>query len=123
MDTPNSNHGKECPYAVGHEMCTKDTCKQPSACEGEWTEFNECHLDAGIKANKRCRKYKVTSPAVAGGPACPFTDGEEQCITGGCSQPVDCEYEWLSDGTCKYNDATKSNDICSAAVTRLATSL
>ena len=112
VDTPNSNHGKECPYAVGHEMCTKDTCKQPRACEGEWTEFNECHLDAGIKANKRCRKYKVTSPAVAGGPACPFTDGEEQCITGGCSQPVDCEYEWLSDGTCKYNDATKSNDIC-----------
>ncbi|QDZ25627.1 hypothetical protein A3770_18p81450 [Chloropicon primus] len=105
-------NGKACPYPEGKELCDKTGCKQPKACVGEWSDYSKCYNEEFAGVNQRCRKYKITQPAVAGGPVCPFPDGFEQCSMGGCSQPIDCEGEWISEGTCEFNDASKSNEKC-----------
>ena len=38
-----------------------------------------------------------------------------ECMTEGCAQPVDCEWESVTDGQCKYDSATKQNMQCKTA--------
>ena len=106
-----THNGKPCD-GTPKTVCTKNGCNQPVACEGSWSEYGTCAYDIVTHDNKRCRTYKVTKDALFGGEQCPHVDGEEQCIVGGCQQPVECEFSWSDKSDCKYNPATKSNEWC-----------
>ena len=81
-------------------------------CVGEWQDYETCnYLEEGHQ-NQRCRSYRVLTVADAQGLACPHDDGEIECDTDGCSQPIDCVGDWQAYGSCAYDDGDGKSKRC-----------
>ena len=105
--------GTACPFASDAEQCTDCVSPAPPVdCIGGWGAYGNCEFNTEGKNNQRCRTYKITTLAAVGGTKCPYADGEQECLTEGCSQPVDCVGSWGAYGACLYRDSAHTNVRC-----------
>ena len=107
-----ANYGKVCDAISGELKCTTDGCEQPVNCMGVWTSYGQCAYKDVTDTNMRCRKFKVTQEAQHGGQACGYEHNQESCTPAGCGQPVDCEWEWGTYGSCQFQASSQSNKRC-----------
>ena len=108
-----ANHnGYACPHEDKLKHCTKSGCGQPVDCEGEWGLYGACSRVASTHNNERCRTYQVTTKSDLSGKQCPHKEGELECTTSMCSQPVDCVGGWGAYGTCFHDENVHKNRRC-----------
>ena len=105
-------NGEQCPNTEGETECTTSGCAQPVDCVGSWEDYGDCEYDASNHENKACKFFKVATAAANGGSQCSHEDGERQCSTSECSQPINCLGSWSDLGSCAYDSAEHKNSAC-----------
>jgi hypothetical protein len=101
------------PTAPIEDSSSTEAAEVPAVdCVGEWGAYDACNYVEDSHQNQQCRSYEVLTEVDADGMECPYGDGEVECITDGCSQPMDCVGEWQAYGSCVYDDADGKNKRC-----------
>ena len=86
VSVPSAYNGTQCDFTHNELKCSSQGCGAPKDCVGEWSDYGECKLDAGVGLNTRCRLYNIVSAAENNGKECGYTQDFQSCTTSGCEQ-------------------------------------
>ncbi|WZN58774.1 ricin B-type lectin domain-containing protein [Chloropicon roscoffensis] len=86
VSLPSAYNGTQCDFTHNELKCSSQGCGAPKDCVGEWSDYGECKLDAGVGLNTRCRLYNIVSAAENNGKECGYTQNFQSCTTSGCEQ-------------------------------------